>query len=194
MLQHALAFLAQWCGKNPGRPSHHSDVSLRSSGHGGLNREHQHGPLTCDQLCGAEGPGRPVLGATKPSMGGAALGKARSQHHALGDELSPWIQTRGARAAPSSHGLAGIKERPRWATVPAEQRPALLLRASYRPPNPQKRGHQSRQVWPRQQRARAHQQCSRNLAPNHATGGKMSSTVIRFSVKAWEDISGFFPP
>ena len=69
-LQHALAFLAQWSGKNPGRPGHHPDVSLRSSGHGGLSREQPHDPLIRDPLCGAEGPGRPAPGATEPRVGG----------------------------------------------------------------------------------------------------------------------------
>ena len=55
--------------EEPGRPGHHPDVSLRSSGHGGPSREHQHGPLTCDQLRGGR-PGRPVPEAAEPSTAG----------------------------------------------------------------------------------------------------------------------------
>ena len=83
--RHALTFLADGLGRTR-QAGHHPDVSLRSSGHGGHSREHQHGPLTRDQVRGGGRPGCPVPGAAEPHTAGGG-------HDAFGVETQPTAQS-----------------------------------------------------------------------------------------------------
>ena len=135
------------------------------------------------------GPRASCSGSHEAQHGRGSLreGQVPAPLSGLGPSL--WRLVLGARATQSSRGPAGIKGTPRRATMPAERRAALLLRASCTPPNPQEFGHQTWQVWLKQQWTRAPWHCPHSLAPPTSVAER--DHLFQSSMKAWK-VLGFW--